>query len=76
MGPSAHFHSTKVQKCPHMLKSGGTGGTVVLPGGTIVLPGGIIVLPGGMIVLPSSTIVPPLESDNLSASSFSIIRHT
>ena len=44
-------------------------------GGTIEPPGCTIVLPGGTIVLPHSTIVPPLESDNLSASSFSIIRH-
>ena len=49
--------------------------TIVLSGGTIVLCGSTLVLPGGTIVLPHSTIVPPLESDNLSASSFSIIRH-
>ena len=50
--------------------------SIINSGGTIVLPSGTIVLPGGTIVLPSGTIVLPLETDNLSASSFSLISYT
>ena len=38
--------------------------------------GGTIVLRDSTIVLPSGTIVLPLETDNLSASSFSLISYT
>ena len=38
--------------------------------------GGTTVLPGSTIVLPSGTIVLPLETDNFSASSFSLISYT